>query len=113
MPKFRVGQKVRLVKPEPYPAGFVEDRYGESVLYGKITTITAPPYKASGYLRYPVDIYFKGENVAPIELALVPLYDGDEPASWETCAWRPRDTFQPTLPERLCDLEFEPRAPSS
>lgn len=91
MGKFRVGQKVRIVEPKPYPAGFVANRYGESVLYGKITTISAPAYKADGFLRYPVDIYFRGQTVAPIEPALVPLYDGDEPASWETCEWRPKE----------------------
>src|SRR5712692_8875493 len=92
MGKFRVGQKVRIVRPEPFPTGFQENKYGEVVLYGKIVTISALPFSQDGFLRYPTDIDWNGQIVAPIEPALAPLYDGDTPASWETCAWRPKET---------------------
>lgn len=91
MGRFRVGQKVRIVRPEPFPVGFAENQYGETALYGRIVTISAPPIIEYGFFRYPVDIVFQGRTVAPIEPALVPVYDGDTPASWETCAWRPRE----------------------
>jgi|SRR5712671_2716207 len=116
MDKFRIGQKVKLVRPTGWK---FPDSAIDKAAEGQITFISGGPQPDDS--RFALGLRWEVEFISPItrrrswplEIAMVPLYDGDEPASWETCAWRPRDTFQPTLPERLCDLEFEPRAPSS
>jgi hypothetical protein len=82
MDKFRVGQmvrKVRLVgRLDIYPIGVV-------------ATITGPKQKffheetGEAFLGYPTDL----DTWAPIEHTIELVYDGDQPVTWEECAWKP------------------------
>jgi hypothetical protein len=97
MSKFSVGQKVRLVEP----TGWHGERQPEAQRFiGATATIIDGPFQddrpttAGRYgPRYGVDVISPAATLYPVEACLVPLYDGDIPASWETCAWRPRETL--------------------
>lgn len=67
-----------------------------------ICTVRSPrimlPYRetARRYLAYKLEIDGqqrdrRGYLFAAVQSELRPLYDGEQPASWETCAWRPRN----------------------
>lgn len=85
MRNLSVGTKVRIVHPG---ANVLPD---EECLLGAIGHITKIGFW-NGVARFHLDLPpHLGFEIAPIREALLPLYDGDEPASWETCAWRPRE----------------------
>jgi hypothetical protein len=83
MDKFRVGQKVRIIKcKEP------EHQY----LIGMTCTITSPSFadwRDETYRRYETDLMAEGKMVQPKEECIEPVYDGDEKSSWSECAWNP------------------------
>jgi hypothetical protein len=88
MSKFFVGQMVRIVAYRFPP--FAD---GDATLVGKVGEIIAPGEVSLGYQRWFVDIKSSKPNcsVCPIEGVMEPVYDGDVPASWSDCAWRPRE----------------------
>jgi hypothetical protein len=88
MDKFRVGQRVIWITPKPD-----SQRYVATV----ISQRERLPYVDTGrhYLVYRLDIdgygtrHPEGTLYGAPERELRPIYDGDQPASWSTCAWRP------------------------
>lgn len=88
MDKFYVGQRVRIVRYQ-YP-GYVD---GDATLVGKVATITAQDPDSLVHRRWFLDLQSNRENcaVCPIEGVMEPVYDGDVPAVWSDCAWRPRE----------------------
>ncbi len=86
MDKFRVGQMVRKVRPAQPESG--------DWPIGTIGTITGPrtlQLSACGkYVwAYTTDQFSEHGQWIPSEEILAPVYDGDLPASWEGCAWKP------------------------
>jgi hypothetical protein len=88
--KFRVGQKVRLIKSGRYPH-----------LAGAICTVIRPQVwhhnviLNESWLGYTVDIEILNGKLCPAEDYLEPIYDGDEKSSWSECAWKPQTELQP------------------
>ena len=90
MDKFYVGQRCRIVKTKMFPH-----------LLGEIVTITGPRKlcectDGDRWLGYEVDLdlqHLDGKVyvVRPPEESLKPIYDGDQPSTWEECAWRPKE----------------------
>lgn len=90
MDKFRVGQKVRIIKV-----------HRATEWLGTITTIIQPKRRLpfhEGYIdAYTVDI------APPVgyltfsvpEDCLEPVYDGDQKSSWSESAWKPKDVSVP------------------
>jgi hypothetical protein len=93
MDKFKVGQRVRIIK-----ATLRKD------LIGQIVHITGPkriyhyPHTNEDLPAYPVDVAPKdGYNLVAFEESyLEPVYDGDEKSSWDECAWKPLNVPLPT-----------------
>jgi hypothetical protein len=79
--KFRIGQKVRVIKSKFHPE-----------LIGEVITITGKrewhksPFVAEKWFGYSVDLNF---NYYPPEDYLEPVYDGDTASNWSECAWKP------------------------
>jgi len=94
MGSLSVGTKCRIVRGEGKILSGEEDLIGQ---VGCITRIEV----IRGEVRFHLDLPpHNGYPVAPIRNHLIPLYDGDEPASWETCAWRPKEiVLAPSLKE--------------
>jgi hypothetical protein len=88
MSKFYVGQRVRIVTHR-YP-GYSD---GDATLVGKVGEIIAPGGPSQDQRRWYLDLKSSKDNAAvcPIEGVMEPVYDGDVPASWSDCAWRPRE----------------------
>jgi hypothetical protein len=88
MSKFFVGQRVRIVTHR-YP-GYVD---GDATLVSKVATIIAPDPNRLGHRRWFLDLKSNTTScaVCPIEGVMEPVYDGDVPAAWADCAWRPRE----------------------
>jgi hypothetical protein len=81
MDKFRVGQRVRYIKADLLPQMFYMDLDG----VGTIATIVGKVvWDDEPFPRWELD---NGWN--PIEPCLEPVYDGDQPVTWEECAWKP------------------------
>lgn len=90
--RFRVGQRViwKCRPGEEYTATVISQRerrqeYRKGELTGKFSLV------------YRLDVDGLGTRVKPGYLLaapqpeLRPMYDGDQPASWSRCAWRPRE----------------------
>jgi hypothetical protein len=92
MHKLRIGQKVQVMPCNCTPG---LERY-----FGEITFVIAKvsfedmvallqPYDGRPY--YELELMNDlGVRAKACESVLRPIYDGDAPASWETCAWRPK-----------------------
>jgi hypothetical protein len=86
MDKFRVGQKVRLIKSIHCP-----ELIGSIFIILEQRKLRINPEIEKPWLGYRVD-YIKGNNYfCPREEALEPVYDGDEKSSWSECAWKPKE----------------------
>jgi hypothetical protein len=90
MDKFRVGQKVRIIKAVHNPE-----------LLGVVCVITEEKRERTSFIDghkwqgYGVDIDVIRSNrkihVCPSEHSIEPVYDGDEKSSWSECAWKPKE----------------------
>lgn len=90
-PRFHAGQLVEVVRADP----LIADRF----LGRRFVLEGAPVFcQASRELAWPTPADWSEEISAvmrsPIELvaeesSLKPIYDGDQLASWDDCAWRP------------------------
>lgn len=87
MDKFRVGQKVRIIKSKhPERVGLIatitQKRAWRKHLDGNLIfgyRLDLPPKnKSAKFCSYP-------------EESLAPVYDGDEKISWSECAWNPNE----------------------
>lgn len=79
-PRFHAGQMVEVIKTAPIFRGFLGMRF---VLEGK------PAFSSIlGEWCWSVPADWM-RNLFAEEHCLKPIYDGDQPASWEDCAWRP------------------------
>jgi hypothetical protein len=88
MDKFRVGQKVRIIRPA-------------IVDIGKIVTVTSQRhwedvmYQLSSKPDYDYYVYELDDGDCAPEDCLEPISDGDEKSSWSECAWKPKELCNP------------------
>lgn len=91
--KFKVGQRV--IWAPGAPAGDGTERYTGTIIQERRMRRFEGTGSAS--LRYRLDLDGYGAVTegrycfAALERELRPLYDGDQPASWADCAWKPRE----------------------
>lgn len=73
---------VRIVRAEAHPE-----------FIGSVCTITTQrrwlELDGTSDFVYGTDITFFGRKMNGLEDNFAPIYDGDQPASWEDCAWSP------------------------
>ena len=88
MDKFHVGQRVIWITPKPDSRRYVATVLSQRERREKLST-------GKRHLVYRLDVdghgtrHPRGTLYAAPEPELRPIYDGDQPASWATCAWRP------------------------
>lgn len=82
MAKYRVGQMVRVLREATAKPSC-------AIALGVSATIVGIDFIRGG-IAYRLDVVStEGKLVWARECALRPIYDGDLPASWEDCAWKP------------------------
>lgn len=79
MDKYRVGQKVRLIKSERFPQDV-----------GRVFFIVEPRYwRLDPVYNEEYFGYLLEDGTGCQEHKLAPVYDGDGKSSWEECLWKP------------------------
>jgi hypothetical protein len=91
--KFRVGQKVRVIRAKNCPE-----------LLHQVFTIISPKERCYApefgeWDGYELDVMVSGCGISAEEDDLEPVYDGDEKSSWSECAWKP-EVLQPSVPQQ-------------
>lgn len=82
--RFSVGERARITCTVP------GGRLNLPQFEGHITTICGLAFIENNRLHYTT-LMPPGAPQVACENCLVPVYDGDEPAKWATCEWRPKE----------------------
>lgn len=87
MSKFKVGDRVRIIRTQKYPQclGMICAIKGGLKLRTDLST-------GKRLLRYQLDILAPGSphHALVMPSQIEPYYDGDEPAKWSECVWQPK-----------------------
>jgi hypothetical protein len=91
MDKFKVGDKVRIIKKSWLPWNW---KYNK--LVGTVFHVSYVGYSLEDKLDYCNLLEFPDQDLCFDFASIALVYDGDEKSSWEECAWKPLNVPLPT-----------------